>query len=117
MKGYILSDDEINSIKIIIAVMARKDISFDLRANKIWELSDILRIPLPEAPSTDEEDVDLLDPNRMFPIPVFVIMMEEYTAKGNMKAVRIAILERLIELNAFEEIIELGLDKIKLNKR
>ena len=41
--------------------------------------------------------------------------MDEYVANRNMKAVKISILERLLELEAYEEIIELGLDKIKLN--
>ena len=114
MKGYILSDDEINSIKITIAILHQEDVSFDLRANKIWDLFDILRLEWEEPPEL-EDDEDPLSISNLIPIPIFVILMEEYVVKRNMRAVKILILERLLELEAYEEIVELGLDKIKLN--
>ena len=113
MKGYILSDDEINSVKIIITIFHQEDVSFNLRANKIWDLFDILKLVWEEPPELEEGESPSI--SSMIPIPVFVIMMDEYVANRNMKAVKISILERLLELEAYEEIIELGLDKIKLN--
>ena len=114
MKGYILDESEINAVKIIVAVLHQEEVSFDLTANKIWELFDILRIEWSmETPEEDEDqEASISD---IIPIPLFVIMMEEYVTKRNMKAVKIMILERLLELEAYEEIVELGLDKIKLN--
>ena len=114
MKGYILDESEINEIKIIIAILHQEDVSFDLRANKIWNLCEILRVEWDmEIPSEHEdEDVSM---SEIIPIPIFVIVMEEYVSRGNMMGVKVLILEQLLGLEAYEEIVELGLNKIKLN--
>ena len=104
MKGYILDESEINAVKIIVAVLHQEEASFDLAANKIWELFDILRIEWNmEVPEEDEDQETSI--SNILPIPMFVIMMEEYVTKRDMKAVKIMILERLLELEAYEEII------------
>ena len=66
-----------------------------------------------EIPSEHEdEDVSM---SEIIPIPMFVIVMEDYVARGNMMGVKVLILEQLLGLEAYEEIVELGLNKIKLN--
>ena len=108
----VLSTFEINEIKIAIAVLYRKDISYSLRLDKLWDLYNILRMEELEKETIHEEDKPSSF-KALIGLPKWITILDNHIVSKRPLELKKAILKRLIELEAYLEIIELGLDKIK----
>lgn len=107
----ILSKNEVNEIKIIIAVFYNPNISLSLRMDRIWDLFDILKYQLPESEEdSNPENIEFF----MEEVPTFVMEINDAVINRELSFVKRRILKRLIEIEAYLEIVELQLDKIKL---
>lgn len=107
----IISKFELNEIKIILAVLHNENISYKLRLSKVWELYDLLRLHKEEIAAIEDGEVDA---ETLMDQPIWVLAINQCVLKKDFLSVKKMILLRLIELEEYEAIIELGLEKIKL---
>ena len=110
--GFIFTSERINEIKLAMSVVQQPKISNELISDKIWELFDLLLCY--EDYDEDFGIVDMFDENEVKEkTPKFYSSCFDSIAIGDYLSFKYIILNRLIEINAFMEIIELGLDKLK----
>lgn len=113
----VLNKFEVNEISIAIAILTVKETSLSLRMEKLWEIFDLLKfeIDLPEIDDINMEDEESIRNFAMgMKTPDILLELDRAVAYRDMRSMKLIILKRLIELEAYLEIVELGLDKIKV---
>tara|TARA_R110000744_G_C19157749_1_gene540137 strand:- start:93 stop:491 length:399 start_codon:yes stop_codon:yes gene_type:complete len=116
--GRVLTKYELNEFKIALAVLRNRETSYQLIENKLYTIADMLSIGDSYEIDMGLSVDDLLDPEVIIQEPepeeLWVSGAKDLIRVGRWKEFRELILDALVRKNAFLEVIDLGLDKIKL---
>ena len=114
----ILNNSDLNDFKISIAILRNQNSSRELLEDKLFLIADLLQLePLEIEPVDGDEEVPENVWHFMVPdAEIFWVQdMWRILASDCWEEFRIEILGELLRIEAYLEIIELGLDKIKIN--